>query len=492
MKEISLVFPHQLFKDNPVVSASRKIFLVEETLFFRQYNFHKQKLKYHRAGMKFYAEHLKEKGFEVIYVEALEEISDIRLLIPHLKTKGVESIHYIDPVDNWLEKRILSKARQHEIRTIRYNSPMFLNTEEDLNKYFKDKKMYQTTFYKDQRKKRGILVNKSLEPMGGKWTFDTENRLKYPRDKKPPKINFPVQNEFQEDAAKWVNENFSKHPGSIDSRLTYPSNFKDSRKWTDDFFTQRFKEFGPYEDAIVAEATFLHHSVLSPMLNVGFITPGELIKEALKFAEKEEIPANSLEGFIRQVMGWREFIRAVYILKGSEERTTNFWGFKRSIPSTFWTGETGVFPVDNVIRKVLDTGYAHHIERLMVLGNFMLLCEFDPDEVYRWFMEMFIDAYDWVMVPNVYGMSQFADGGLMSSKPYLSGSNYLRKMANYPQGEWQQLWDGLFWRFLDTHRDFFSSNPRMGMLLKTFDRMEESRKESLLGTAESYLSSLDN
>ena len=181
----------------------------------------------------------------------------------------------------------------------------------------------------------------------------------------------------------------------------------------------------------------------------------------------------------------------VYELKGSEERTRNYWGFSRKIPASFWQGNTGIPPIDETIKKVLDTGYCHHIERLMVLGNFMLLCEFDPDEVYRWFMELFIDAYDWVMVPNIYGMSQFADGGLMSTKPYISGSNYLMKMSDYEKGEWQTTWDGLFWRFMDKQRTFFLSNPRIGMLVHSFDKMTEDKQMAHLKFAKSYLQKID-
>jgi deoxyribodipyrimidine photolyase-related protein len=257
-----------------------------------------------------------------------------------------------------------------------------------------------------------------------------------------------------------------------------------------DFFKTRFSAFGAYEDAIVSNQKILHHSVLTPMLNTGLISPQYIIDETLRYARNHEVPLNSLEGFIRQIIGWREFIRAVYELKGSEERTKNYWGFTRKIPASFWTGTTGIEPIDSTIKKVLETGYCHHIERLMVLGNFMLLCEFDPDEVYRWFMELFIDAYDWVMVPNVYGMSQFADGGLMSTKPYISGSNYLMKMSDYKKGNWQPIWDGLFWRFMHTHRDFFLRNPRLGMLVKSFDKMPEIKQKAHLDVAEQFLHSL--
>ena len=158
---------------------------------------------------------------------------------------------------------------------------------------------------------------------------------------------------------------------------------------------------------------------------------------------------------------------------------------------SFYNGTTGILPVDDTIKKIIKTGYAHHIERLMIIGNFMLLCEFDPDEVYRWFMELFIDSYDWVMVPNVYGMSQFADGGLMSTKPYISGSSYILKMSNYKKGEWSGIWDSLFWNFIDNHRDFFDKNPRMRMLVKNFDKMNIDKRTNLLKSAHSFLENLN-
>jgi deoxyribodipyrimidine photolyase-related protein len=231
--------------------------------------------------------------------------------------------------------------------------------------------------------------------------------------------------------------------------------------------------------------------MLTPMLNVGMITPKYVLERTIHMSAAHAIPLNSMEGFARQIIGWREFIRGVYIIKGREERTRNYWGFTRKIPRSFYNGTTGIVPVDDTIKKVLKTGYCHHIERLMVLGNFMLLCEFDPDEVYRWFMELFIDAYDWVMVPNVYGMSQFADGGMLSTKPYISGSNYIMKMSDYPKGEWQTTWDALFWRFMDVHRSFFLQNPRLGMLIRTYDKWDEGKKKTTLRNAETYLEKLD-
>ena len=491
MNNVILIFPHQLFEKHPALTKDRFVYLVEENLFFKQYKFHKKKLVFHRASMKFYKEYLVSKNYKVKYVESESDLSDIRKLIKHLKKEGFSEIHFTDVVDNSLEKRINETASSTDIKIKVYDSLGFINSREEIKKYFNSKKNYsQTSFYMEQRKNLDLLIDDDGKPIGGKWTYDSENRKKYPAKKIPPQITFPGQNEFVKEAIKYVNKNFSRNYGSTSEEFIYPTTFNEGQKWFNQFLEKRFSEFGPYEDAIVAEETILHHSLLSPLINSGLLTPEYVIDKTIKFVDRNEIPINSLEGFLRQIIGWREFIRGIYEVDGSKQRTTNYWNFKRKIPKSFWKGEIGIEPIDLTIKKILKTGYCHHIERLMVIGNFMLLCEFGPDDVYNWFMEMFIDAYDWVMVPNVYGMSHFADGGLIATKPYISGSNYLMKMSNYKKGEWQLIWDGLFWRFMDKHRDFFLSNPRLGMLIKTFDKMEKKRKQKLLTAAENYLHKL--
>lgn len=489
--EIHIIFPHQLFKTSNALDATTTIYLVEEYLFFNHYKFHKQKLAFHRASIKAYQQYLESKDKTVVYVEATEEDSDVRILLPKLKEKGVETIHIINPTDNWLEKHIKNSAQDLEI--IWYDNPLFINKKEELSPFFKasKKKFFQTSFYKEQRKTRDILMH-GEQPEGGKWTFDTENRKKYPKGKTPPNLPFPDKTKFHKEADAYVNEHYNLNYGALSDFVVYPIDFKSAEIWLDQFFEQRFHEFGAYEDAIVKEEHFLNHSLLSPLINVGLLDASDVIHKAIAYANKKDIPINSTEGFVRQILGWREFIRGIYEVKGSEERTKNFWNFNRKIPKSFYDGSTGIVPVDDVIKKVLKTGYAHHIERLMILGNFMVLCEFDPDEVYKWFMELFIDAYDWVMVPNVYGMSLFADGGLMSTKPYISSSNYIMKMSNYSKGEWQPIWDGLFWTFMDKHRDFFLSNPRLGMLIGTFDKMKSETKSTHFKNAENFFNALDN
>ena len=194
---------------------------------------------------------------------------------------------------------------------------------------------------------------------------------------------------------------------------------------------------------------------------------------------------------MRQIIGWREFMRATYDDLSVPMRTTNHWNHTRKLPRAFWTAETGIAPIDDVIERVLDTGYCHHIERLMVLGGFMFLCEIDPDDIYAWFMEMFVDAYDWVMVPNVYAMSQHADGGAITTKPYFSGSNYVRKMSDWGTGDWATTWDGLFWRWVHRHAKALGGNPRWAMMVRNVERMDEAKLAAHLETAERYLERLD-
>jgi deoxyribodipyrimidine photolyase-related protein len=494
MKNVNLIFPNQLFEVSPLFEKEGDFILIEEHLFFRQFHFHQQKIAFHRASMKSYAHFLEVNCKKFSYIDSHEPNADIRILIRELAQSDVGSITIIDSVDNWLTRRITSTCAHNSIELIVLDSPMFLNTNEELASFFNPTKIkfFQTEFYKKERKKRDVLLTASGDPQGGQWTYDVENRKKYPKGKAVVQTDFPSGNPFYLEAIDYTRKYFSTNPGLLfENAKHYPIDFEESKYWFATFLTQRFTDFGIYEDAIVSNELVLHHSVITPMLNSGLLTPQYILDQTLAFSKKHEIPLNSLEGFIRQIMGWREFIRGVYVTKGSQERTTNYWRFTRKIPPSFYTGTTGIEPIDLTIKKVLETGYCHHIERLMVLGNFMLLCEFDPDEVYRWFMELFIDAYDWVMVPNVYGMSQFADGGIMSTKPYISGSNYLMKMSDYPKGEWQSTWDALFWHFMDVHRDFFLQNPRLGMLISTFDKWSEEKKDDVRIKANDYLAMLD-
>ncbi len=493
MKTVNIIFPNQLFELSPLPFEQSVSYLIEDDLFFKQYNFHKQKLVLHRSSMKFYESYLNSKNQSTVYVDCNNNLATIDSLFNHFKNEEIVCIHFIDPVDNYLSKKIEKNAKKYNLDLKKYDNPNFLTKDEELGTFFKadKKKFFQTSFYINQRKKFKILIDKNETPIGGKWSFDTENRRKYPKGKTPPAIKNLESDAFYEEAVNYVNKIFSENIGELSSIPLYPTTFESSKEWFDDFLQNRFYDFGIYEDAIVKEESFLNHSVITPMMNIGLITPDYVLKSTLNFAEKNDIPLNSVEGFIRQIIGWREFIRGIYIVKGSQERTTNFFNFKRKIPTSFYDGTTGIEPIDNTIKKILKTAYSHHIERLMILGNFMLLCEFDPDDVYQWFMEVFIDSYDWVMVPNVYGMSQFSDGGLMSTKPYFSSSNYIKKMSDYKKSNWEEIWDALYWRFIHEYEDVFKNNIRMKFMVNMYHNMSDEKKNDIKTISESYLSSLD-
>ncbi len=489
-KSAALIFPHQLFLPNPAVESAETAYLVEEQLFFREVSFHKQKLAFHRASMAAYQDELEGSGHTVEYVRSGDSIADVRALIPHLAEAGVEEIRICEVADDWLSRRIRAAAVDCGIEVVVHNSPGFLNSAGEILTKFKSRKRYfQTDFYIAERKSRRIMLAADGEPHGGKWSFDQDNRKRVPAGLSIPKVRAPDHSQYLKDAISSVKDDFPDNPGEL-GPFNWAVTRVDARKMLEQFLRERFEVFGDYEDAIVRDEKYLFHSVLSPYLNAGLLTPNEVVEAAIAHAEKHDMPINSLEGFIRQIIGWREFIRGVYEIESRRQRTTNFWKFTRPMPSSFYDGTTGIEPFDATIQKVLETGYCHHIERLMILGNLMMLCEIDPDEVYRWFMELFIDAYDWVMVPNTYGMSQFADGGLMTTKPYFSGSNYILKMSDYRKGEWCRIWDGLFWRFMDNRREVIIRNPRLGMLVRSFDKMPAEKRAAHHEAAEYFLASL--
>jgi deoxyribodipyrimidine photolyase-related protein len=475
--EVTLIYPHQLFAQHPAIAKGRSIHLIEEPLFFGTdvrwpAMMHRQKLMLHRASMKAYEAELKAQGHRVSYVEFSDSLK-----FP----KGTTQLHLVDPVDDVLMKRIRKLGPELVI----HESPNFLTPRGFLETQIGSKKKpFMAKFYEAQRKRMNLLLERDGSPVGGKWSFDTENRAKLPKRYVPPMEPVCPGNAFTREAAAYVEKQFPGNPGST-RNFRWPVTRADAEVWLDRFIEERMEHFGIYEDAISTEFAYLHHSAITPALNIGLLDPQDVIDRVM--AKRKKIPMNSLEGFIRQVIGWREFMRGIYQFRGVEIRTRNFWNFDRPLPASFYDGTTGIPPVDRVIRQLLTDGYCHHIERLMVLGNFMLLCRFRPDDVYRWFMEMFVDSYDWVMVPNVYGMSQFADGGTFTTKPYLSGSNYILKMSDESKGPWCEVWDGLFWTFIGDHAEFFLRNPRLSMMVRTWEKMPDAKKNAHRKAAEGFL-----
>jgi deoxyribodipyrimidine photolyase-related protein len=485
--DVLLLFPHQLFESNRTLARGKRVLLIEDPLYFSQYAFHRQKLILHRASMQTHAAFLRAAKIAVEYID-VSEAATMTAVMQRALALQPDYVHVIDPVDDWLERRVEREAKKASLRLRRHDTPMFLTSPHEIEEYFeaRESRMFMASFYAAQRKRLNVLMHEG-KPVGGQWSFDADNRKKLPKDMVLPAMWHPPQSEAVGEAAHYVQRHFAGNPGEC-AGFHYPVSYDDARRWLRDFIDHRLVRFGDYEDAISTADSALFHSVLTPMLNIGLLTPHEVLDAVLG---KEGIPLNCLEGFVRQLIGWREFMRAAYVLRGRAQRTRNFWDHTRPLPAAFWDASTGIDPVDTVIRRVLKHAYTHHIERLMVLGNFMQLCGFAPDDVYRWFMELFIDAYDWVMVPNVYGMGLYADGGMISTKPYVAGSNYVRKMSNFRRGAWCDVWDGLFWSFIDKHRRFFAANTRVGPIVHQLDRMPRERYAAHLTQAESFLRGLE-
>lgn len=482
-ERVRLVLPHQLFLEHLEAPRGTTFVLVEHDLLFRQYRFHAQKLVLHRASMRRFAERLGEAGYDVVTIDTDGRTTTRTALARVLERLSPSEVSAYDVVDDWLERELA------EVVTVWLDTPNFLTTRDQLRSHFGDgrgKRSRMQHFYAWQRRRLDVLVEGDGEPVGGRWSFDEENRKKLPKAHPVPDVTWPERHPEVTEAIAWVKRAFPDAPGDPDA-FSWPTAHAEAEVQLEQFLAERFHDFGPYEDAVSAQHPFLFHSVMTPALNIGLLSPRLVLDRALEVGAADGVPLASLEGFVRQVIGWREYMRATYQLWGRGMRTRNRLEHSRPLAAGWWTAETGLAPVDLVVGRVLERGWAHHIERLMVLGNAMSLLRTDPDSAYEWFMEMFVDAYDWVMVPNVYAMSQFAAGAAITTKPYVSGSNYLRKMSDLPAGEWSQDWDALFWTFVRDHHDVFAGNPRSRMMTTMYDGFDPATKAAHTRRAGTWL-----
>lgn len=491
--ELCLIYPHQLYARHPLCGLGHPIYLIEDPLYFGNdarwpCSMHQQKILLHRASMKAYAATLIARGETVHYIDAPEGTHHkSHTLLAEVLPQSLKKIHVVDPADEILSRRIEHFCRTQKCELHLIPSPNFLSPASFLEQTIASKKKpFMARFYEAQRKRMNVLLESDGTPVGGKWSFDEENRRKLPKNHQVAAEPWCAHKDLEE-AIAYVTKRFSHYPGTLKG-FRWPVTHQQAQLWLDRFIAERLHNFGEYEDAISTQHAYLYHAAITPALNIGLLDPQQVIDAVLQ--QKEQVPMNSLEGFIRQVIGWREFMRGIYQHHGRSIRVKNFWNFTRPMPQSFYDGTSGIAPVDRVIRQVLADGYCHHIERLMVLGNFFLLCRIHPEDVYRWFMELFVDAYDWVMVPNVYGMSQFADGGTFTTKPYLSGSNYVKKMSDEASGPWCEIWDALFWTFIADHNDFFYSNPRLSMMARTWEKMAPEKQAAHRKVASRFLEEL--
>ena len=489
-KPLFIILGNQLFPLNEISSYKDSYFFMAEDFELCTYEkHHKHKLILFLSSMRKYASELKSKKFNVTYYQLNKKNINLTYedkLSEFTKSKKISEIKMFEVEDKFFEKRILTFCKKNNIKISFLDSPMFLNTRNDFKKYLsKVKKPFMATYYKQQRIEKNILMNGD-KPIGEKWSFDEENRKKIPDNFLIPSMPNFTEDADVKDVKKTVDDFFPNHPGNVSS-YWLGSSRKDALKALDVFIKDKIINFGDYEDAVKKNSPFLLHSVLSPYLNVGLITPKEIIKKILDTGKNKKIPLNSLEGFIRQVIGWREFMRGIYQNYDDKLENTNFFNHQRKLTDDWYNGTTGIDPIDDAVKDVNKYGYAHHIIRLMHLSNVMTLSQLHPKEIYKWFMEMFVDSSDWVMSPNVFGMGTFSDGGIFSTKPYICGSNYIIKMSNYKKGNWSDIVDGLYWNFIHTNKDILAKNPRMGMVMMSYRKLKEDRKDYLLKIANEFI-----
>ena len=487
MKDIFIVLGNQLF--DPLYLKNYKdckIFMAEDLGLCTYEKHHKLKILHFLSSMRSYNDLLKSKGFETDYYDCKNNFSDkyedkLRKSIKESKPKRVFSF---EVEDKPFEKKLNKIVKEIGLERVIVTSPMFLNSRDDFKKYLENKKKpLMANYYKMSRIKFDLLV-KDEKPVGGKWSFDKDNRKKLPQTVKLPKRLVASETKHTKVLKKFINTTFENHPGNTEN-FWLPTTHKESIVWLDDFLIEKLNLFGDYEDAVSQRDNILFHSALSPLINSGLITPEKIVDRLKKL--KTKVNLNSLEGYIRQVIGWREFMRGIYQNYSTEMEKGNFFKHKRKFKKEWYSGETGIPPLDHSIKNALKYGWTHHIERLMVLSSLMNLCEIEPKQVYKWFMEMFIDSSEWVMVPNVYGMGLFSDGGIFATKPYICGSSYYLKMMDFKKGEWCETVDGLYWRFINKNRKFFSSNPRLNMMVSVYDKMKNERKKKILSKAEAFI-----
>ena len=494
MKQLGIILPDDLAANNIALKFLEKsdaLLIYEPCDTFYQINHHKQKIAFLISALRHWKEELQKKYANIIHIKIsknhdatfMEELQGL------YEDIGFDVIHITEPSDHNTLTQLMFFGSKNKVEIKIHQDTKFIDSIEDFGEWATDKKsLVQEYYYRWLRKKYGILMEDG-KPLGGKWNFDKENQQSISKLKQDLPIRVKcMQDPLTIETMVDVENCFPKSLGSLEE-FNWAVTHEAAREQLKVFLNERLHLFGEFQDAIHKDDSRLFHSLLSPYLNSGLLDPMECIVDAVSVfhSVKGAIPINSLEGFIRQILGWREFIRGVYWKNMPEYKDSNFWGHNKSLTQSWYDGTTGIPPVDDAIQDSLKYGYTHHINRLMVISNVMNLAGIRPNEIYKWFMEMYVDSADWVMVPNFYGMGTYADGGIFATKPYICGSSYMLRMSNYKKGEWCDVVDGLYWRFIEKNRDFFTGNPRLALMPKSLDKIDPERKKRIFLKAEEFI-----
>ncbi len=468
---------------------------------------HIQKVVAFFMSMRNFSNEQKSAGHQVIYFKLDDDHNQQNLpknLLFLIEKYGFTHFEYQLPDEHRLDLQLKKFCKKEiTITSQSVDSEHFMSQRHDLEKFFEGKKTYlMESFYRNMRKQYNLLMDGD-KPLTGKWNYDHDNRKKMPKDHVPP-VPLLFESTCQE-IVELVKQEKVKTIGSIQEKeFIWPTSRKESLELLDFFCEHCLVRFGSFQDAMTPQFWSLYHSRISFSLNSKMISPLEVVQKVIAYwkSHSDEITIAQTEGFVRQIIGWREYMRGIYWAKMPEFAELNFFEHQRKLPEYFWTGETKMACMKHAIKQSLEYAYAHHIQRLMITGNFALLAGISPDELDEWYLGIYIDAIEWVEITNTRGMSQFADGGIVGTKPYVSSANYIDKMSHYCKncyynkkektGDRACPFNSLYWDFYDRNRDKLEKNPRIGMAYRLWNKMDSDKKEAILLQAKKYLDDIEN
>ena len=460
---------------------------------------HPKKIALIFAAMRKFAHALEQDGWTVAYTQ-LDDTDNAGSIVGELLRRaaqtGASEVLATEPGE-W---RLIGKLKYAPLKVHLLPDDRFLATHAEFEAWAEGRKALRMEyFYREMRRKTGLLMEGD-QPAGGKWNFDHDNRKAAPED---VTVDGPLR--FDPDATtrevlELVEARFGDNFGALEP-FWFATTRAEALQALDHFIANALPRFGDYQDAMLNGNEFLYHAILSPYLNIGLLNVTEICEAAADAYAAGHAPINAAEGFIRQIIGWREYVRGIYFLEGPDYTARNILGHDRVLPWFYWGGETRMNCVAKAVGQTRTQAYAHHIQRLMLTGNFALLAGIDPAQVHEWYLAVYADAFEWVEAPNTIGMSQFADGGVIASKPYVSSGAYINRMSDHCKschysvsaktGDTACPFNLLYWHFLDRHRDRFSNNPRMGNMYRTWDRMDADKRKTVLAEGDALLARLD-
>lgn len=463
---------------------------------------HKKKIAFIFSAMRHFASELQHRGWTVEYTK-YDDPDNAGTLSGEVKRArdrhDIKKITVTEPSEWRVLQAVNAWSSDFDVNVTIHNDDRFLCTKDEFAAWAEDRKQLRMEyFYREMRKKTGLLMDGSA-PAGGNWNFDAQNRNALDDDASPPEPIRFQPDETTTDVLELVEHTFSKNFGDLEP-FWFAVTHKDAEEACDHFIDNALQNFGDYQDAMSNQHKFLFHSILSLYINVGLLDPLDVCKRVAEAYDEGKIPINSAEGFIRQIIGWREYVRGIYWLKMPGYVTENYFNANRNLPEFYWTGKTDMACLSHAITQTKQDAYAHHIQRLMLTGNFALLIGVDPKLIHEWYLAVYADAFEWVELPNTLGMSQFADGGLLGSKPYAAGGNYITKMSNYCKdcrykvsqktGDDACPFNSLYWHFLARHHDKLKTNGRLRNVYNTWNRMSDDKRHEYLKTADRFLDAL--